>query len=325
MIVCEMGGGNYPVYSKKLGTGLNLDVRAGENVDLIVNFEDPLPLPNNEYDMVYSHFVLEHISWRKIPQFLSEIHRVLKVGGKALIVTANLLEQAKVLVNKNQWDLNDLCMVFGDQDYPENIHKSSMSPELAVHLFQKAGFGFVHIVPVKGCITDMEIHACKGGADPRADWILNQIGDGEKILDVGCADGQLLRGHRRNIVFVDKDPQLLPNFIQADASMLDKVFLPKQFDVAVLAEILEHVDDPVAVLRSAWQVAKRLLITVPNEFEWPESLGPFKSKSHIRFYTVEMLTQHLLEAKLDGLQYFRVDKLSFGGWAWFITAIQTNR
>jgi 2-polyprenyl-3-methyl-5-hydroxy-6-metoxy-1,4-benzoquinol methylase len=102
---------------------------------------------------------------------------------------------------------------------------------------------------------------------------------------------------------------MLPNFTQADAATLGKIFSPKQFDVAVLAEILEHVKDPVDVLRSAYQVAKRLVITVPNEKEWTENMGPFSSKSHIRYYTAELLTQHLLEA---GLRTFRVDKLTAG-------------
>lgn len=162
MKVCELGGGQCPQFSKKLGNGINLDVRAGENVDVIANFEEPLPLPSNEFDMVFSRFVLEHVSWRKLPQFISEIHRILKVGGKATIVTANLLEQARVLVNKSIWGLNDLCMIFGDLDYPENSHKSSMSPEFAIRLFKEAGFGKVEVESLPNCATDMTIQATKG-------------------------------------------------------------------------------------------------------------------------------------------------------------------
>ena len=157
----ELGGGACPQFSKKLGNGINLDIRAGENVDMVANFEEPLPLPSNEYDFVLSKFVLEHVSWRKISQFISEIYRILKPNGKAIIITANLLEQAKVLVNKSAWDLNDLCMIFGNWDYPENSHKSSMSPELAVRLFKEAGFGKVEVKPLPNCATDMIIEAIK--------------------------------------------------------------------------------------------------------------------------------------------------------------------
>jgi len=317
-----LGGGNCPAYSRKLGTGINVDVRAGENVDVVANFEEPLPLPSGEFRLVFSRFVLEHVSWRKLPQFISEIYRILKVGGKAIIITANLLEQAKVLVHKNVWDWNELCMVFGDQDYSENSHKSSLSPELAVRLFKSAGFGTVIVTSLQKCVTDMQIEVWKGAADMRADWVRSQLGENDKIVDVGCADGGLLRGHRRNIVYVDQNLNLLPNFVQVDASNLSTVFLDKQFDVAVLAELLEHVADPVAVLRSVWKVAKRLVITVPNEYEWTENNEPFKNKGHIRFYTAEMLREHLREA---GLQNFSLERLSVTGWSWFCVVVQENK
>ena len=158
--VIELGGGNCPVYSRKLGNGLNLDCRVGENVDIVTDFEKPLPLPDNEYDLVYSSYAIEHVSWHNLQQFIREIHRILAPRGKALIITANLLEQAKVLVNKEKWELNDLCMVFGNLDYPENSHKSSMSPELATRLFREAGFSRV-IVYAHPCPTDMIIEAIK--------------------------------------------------------------------------------------------------------------------------------------------------------------------
>jgi len=328
MKVCELGGGEKPQFSRKLGNGINVDVRPGENVDVVANFEEPLPLPSDEFDMIVSAFALEHISWRKVSQFISEMYRILKMQGRAIIVTANLLEQARLLVNKFEWDLNDLCMVFGDLDYPENSHKSSMSPELAVRLFTDAGFSTVSIVSLERCMTDMQIQAEKGCTEPRVGWILNQLGKNDSILDVGCGNGWVLRGQRRNVTYVDIEPQLLPNFIQADAATLGTLFSPKQFDVAVLAELLEHVKDPVAVLRSAWQVAKRLVITVPNEYEWTENMGPFSSKSHIRYYTAELLIQHLQEA---GFGTFRVDKLTAaivrnnegksGTMSWFVTVL----
>jgi ubiquinone/menaquinone biosynthesis C-methylase UbiE len=156
-----LGGGTNPQFSKKLGNGINLDVRPNENVDILANFEEPLPLPSDEFDIVFSRFVLEHVSWRKVSQFIAEIYRILKPNGRALLITANLLEQAKVLVSKNAWDLNDLCMVFGDLDYPENSHKSSMSPDLATRLFKEAGFRNVTISPLPNCLTDMVIESWK--------------------------------------------------------------------------------------------------------------------------------------------------------------------
>lgn len=52
--VIEIGGGDKPTYCKKYGNGVNVDVRPMETVDVVCDIEKPLPLPSNEYDMVYS-------------------------------------------------------------------------------------------------------------------------------------------------------------------------------------------------------------------------------------------------------------------------------
>lgn len=161
MLVAELGGGASPHYCRKYGNGVNVDIRPMDTVDIVADFEKPLPLGSEEYELVYSCFAIEHISWRKIPQFISEAYRILKPNGRAIIITANLLEQAKLLVSKATWNLNDLCMIFGDLDYPENSHKSSMSPELATRLFEEAGFRTVSVHPLPTCATDMIIEAIK--------------------------------------------------------------------------------------------------------------------------------------------------------------------
>lgn len=159
--IVELGGGANPLYSKAKGNGINVDCRSLLTVDVVADFEKRLPLSDNEYGYVYSSYCIEHISWRNLKQFISEIYRILKPNGKALIITANLLAQAKVLVSKENWDLNDLCMIFGDLNYPENSHKSSMSPELATRLFKEAGFRNVMVYQHPNCVTDMIIEAVK--------------------------------------------------------------------------------------------------------------------------------------------------------------------
>lgn len=132
-----------------------------ETVDTVCDFEKPLPLPSNEYDMVYSAYCLEHVSWRNIRNLIREIYRVLKANGRAVIITANLLEQCRVVANSQVWDENFSCLIFGNQDYGENSHKSGLSVEYAVKLFKEVGFKTVNVAPLPHCITDLIIEAIK--------------------------------------------------------------------------------------------------------------------------------------------------------------------
>lgn len=161
MKVCELGGGDQPTYCGRYGNGVNVDVRAFDTVDVVANLEEPLPLPSEEYDLVFSKFAIEHLSWRKIGGFVAEVYRILKTGGNAVVITANLLEQAKVLVSKPVWDGSESNLIFGGQDHEGNYHKNGMSPEYAVRLFRKAGFSNILVQPLPGCATDMVINARK--------------------------------------------------------------------------------------------------------------------------------------------------------------------
>jgi len=71
-------------------TGADIDPVVLENseVDSAVIIENGrLPLDANEFDMVFSDFVLEHVEHPD--QFLAETHRVLKPGGSFLFRTPN--------------------------------------------------------------------------------------------------------------------------------------------------------------------------------------------------------------------------------------------
>jgi glycosyltransferase involved in cell wall biosynthesis/ubiquinone/menaquinone biosynthesis C-methylase UbiE len=108
------------------------------------------------------------------------------------------------------------------------------------------------------------------------DFIRDNVKVGETIVDIGCAEGHTFRDWAGvdKVTHVDLDDHgYLNNFIKADASKLP--FKDKQFDVAVLGELLEHVIDPITVIKEAKRVAKRLVITVPNEYEWEGWQLPF--------------------------------------------------
>jgi SAM-dependent methyltransferase len=77
-----------------------VDIRPGSKVAIVADLNEPLPIESESYDGVFSQFLLEHLRLPKLRGFLSELHRILKPGGIAVIITANLLEQAKVLVER---------------------------------------------------------------------------------------------------------------------------------------------------------------------------------------------------------------------------------
>ena len=156
MNTVELGGGQVPRFHP------NVDCRKVENVDIMADFERPLPLASEGFDAVYSAFAMEHVSWRNVQQFVNEIYRVLKSSGRATVITSNLRAQCLYLLKKEVWGLPEVETIFGSQEYPENSHKSSMSPECAERLFRDAGFNKVKVVTQVGiCGTDMLIEAEK--------------------------------------------------------------------------------------------------------------------------------------------------------------------
>lgn len=109
----------------------------------------------------------------------------------------------------------------------------------------------------------------------RLEWIRSKVDSTAKIVDIGSNKGHLFDGwNRSKITSVDIDKYDIPNFVQADATK-SLPFYDKEFDIAVLGEIVEHTDNPVDVIREAMRVAKKLIITVPWESRWTSKLLPF--------------------------------------------------
>jgi len=164
----------------------------------------------------------------------------------------------------------------------------------------------------------METVEAPDGYYERCRWLVSKSSSARSIVDVGSADGFMFRDVAKDkTVFVDVSPEAGRkckglNFCMADAHNLS--FRDKCFEAAVLGDILEHVQDPVQVLREAKRVADSLYITVPNEYEWSEDKKPFQTPYHIRFYSLETLKKDLDEALGGG---YRIVKIRGGGWSFF--------
>lgn len=155
-------------------------------------------------------------------------------------------------------------------------------------------------------------------------------GPGLRVLDLACGPGHLgavLRQHGNYVVGCE-----ISEAASAQArNVLDEVYsfdiegewparlAERPFDVVVLGEILEHVFDPVAVLREAHRVLSeqgRVVITTPNFLVWIARLqvlfGRFRYQEyglfdfgHIRWFTYDYLKQVVREAgfKIDSEQH----------------------
>ncbi len=140
---------------------------------------------------------------------------------------------------------------------------------------------------------------------------------GGRVLDVGCGRGRWSRvaaRHAGSVVGIDHDRAAIDaarreggkniEYLLADATrQLEELVGPRRFDLALLVHILEHVDDPVALLRDLHRVASRVLIEVPDLEADPLNLvrhavgAPFFSDAdHVREYTGDLLRTHLAEA-----------------------------
>jgi SAM-dependent methyltransferase len=94
-VMLEVGvgpDGFVQLYSKKAGHFIGLDVTdysdKYEDIDYIVYDGLTIPLANDSVDIVVSHSVLEHVA--DVSKTLSEINRILKVGGMVYITISPL-------------------------------------------------------------------------------------------------------------------------------------------------------------------------------------------------------------------------------------------
>lgn len=136
---------------------------------------------------------------------------------------------------------------------------------------------------------------------------------GETVLDVGCNSGYITDFVPKSChcFGVDVAPDLVAKararLIWADVAPAEAIPLEdRSVDVVVLGEILEHVFDPVAVLREARRLARRLVVgSTPHEASvWGPSgrKAPAAHRFHVRCFTEGDLAQTLRAAGCADVQ-----------------------
>jgi 2-polyprenyl-3-methyl-5-hydroxy-6-metoxy-1,4-benzoquinol methylase len=109
-------------------------------------------------------------------------------------------------------------------------------------------------------------------------FYLSKYYKGDKCLELGCADGagtKILLKYFKKVVAVDGSSRQIElaktnvknNKVHFVCSYFEALDLSEKFDTIVLAHVLEHVEDPILVLRKAKSLLKKdgiIIIDVPN-------------------------------------------------------------
>jgi 2-polyprenyl-3-methyl-5-hydroxy-6-metoxy-1,4-benzoquinol methylase len=149
------------------------------------------------------------------------------------------------------------------------------------------------------------------------------------VLDVGCAQGMLAQGlSDSNVVFdgVEMNPAWAdiarPHYRDVWTSTIEAAPLPRnEYRMVVCGDVLEHVVDPLAVLRQLREASApdaKFVISLPNVAhlairlllligKFPKMERGILDKTHLHFYTRATASQMLREAGLD------VERLSVTG------------
>jgi len=138
--------------------------------------------------------------------------------------------------------------------------------------------------------------------NPEKSLILDKFAVG-KCLDIGFGSGvyaEYLKEMGHGVVGIDSEPEFVkqaqkkyPRIEFVLGSVYKLPFKKKEFDTAILFDVLEHVDDMKA-LREVARVAKRVIITVPHKnqkilLKYALAHAHSLSRSHLRNYNVRSL------------------------------------
>lgn len=137
-LIADLGSGPVSPYMRDEGKVVSFDIRPEVKPDVICDVGKSIPVPDQTFDIVFSSHTLEHFSFTGVDRVIKEWARILKVGGEIRIVVPNLRWSAKRIL-EDRMIPEDFWVLYGEQDYPKNVHYGGFTPSLIKHLLEYSG------------------------------------------------------------------------------------------------------------------------------------------------------------------------------------------
>jgi len=137
----------------KMNDYINVDIRPEINPDIVWDLEKfPYPWEDSSIDEIYASNVIEHFPYQIQDTILEEWHRILKSGGKLIIICPDIERLFNIYISSNESGgpfghphafLEHF--IFGGQNHDNDFHKSGYTLSLMKYRLTKAGFTIVSI------------------------------------------------------------------------------------------------------------------------------------------------------------------------------------
>ncbi len=140
----NLGSGSVP-----LSGYVNCDIRDIAGVDCLTDVRE-LPFPDSCANEIRASYLLEHLPAKDTEPALREWVRVLAPGGKLVIIVPDLAYCAQQYVDKS-WSASLFSrVIFGDQGFVQNLHRTAFDSEILTDFLCHVGLSEIrleHLVP----------------------------------------------------------------------------------------------------------------------------------------------------------------------------------
>ncbi len=172
-----------------------VDIDSRYNPDYVANIVDMHIFDNETIDAVCANAVLEHISWPDSFLAISELTRVLKMGGELLVSVPDFGLLCKLISEgKSSWYSTALMYGVGGRENEFEVHRFGWTKEMMMEILTYFGYGsfsyFNSDVSDSSMAWLYTAEGAKVGASLNIKCIKNNnpLVDSRKIYEMLCQD-----------------------------------------------------------------------------------------------------------------------------------------